>query len=326
MDSAMDIEWPADVPLHACPATAQGVMHSSKKVAPPHRATKAMASRPPRATKAMKTGQQLRAAVGAACASGGPVFLEIFSGSGRLTKAMSDRGIPSMGIDINDGYDMLHADVLGEVLALIRQGRALGVWLATPCGGLGRARRGKPWAARVEAGIFTGFPAAIRSDKHVWGLPDHELSPKDRVALANSNAGVHVSLKIIEACRAAGVPVAMENPARSFLWIMPEVLSLMEQEDSYHMVCDLCAYGTPWKKATALLFHGWAGVSKLSKTCHAVKIGKGHRPLCGFSAVPHVTLSGIDKQKRSWKTTLAEPYPWPLVEEISGVFKAMCQG
>lgn len=281
----------------------------------------------PRKSKAappveMKTGEELRAAI-MAVAMGAAVFLEIFSGSARLSSCMTSVGIAAIGVDILQGYDLLRADIEAVIGELIKGGFIAGIWLATPCQGLGRARRGTPWKKRLAKGTQKGFPAAIRGRGHEWGLPVEELCPRDRQTLAQSNALIRFSLRIIEAAVSAGVPVAMENPAKSYLWTLPEVGAMLEAKGCARVTLDFCGYGTPWQKSTTLLFRGWTGVGSLSKRCRAVRCGKGVPCLCGFSFKPHQHLSGICREEKTWWTSVAEPYPWPLAQAIADVFRAM---
>ena len=45
-------------------------------------------------------------------------------------------------------------------------------------------------------------------------------------------ASVLVSIRIFEACRAAGIPVGMESPYHSYLWLTPEIKALIEADGS----------------------------------------------------------------------------------------------
>ena len=269
-----------------------------------------------------KSGGDLRAAV---LALGTAVFLEVFSGSARLTSAMLAAGVAAFGVDILEGYDVVDPDVRGAVLDLIREGVLVGLWLGTPCQGLGRARRGRSWLDRqARGGRKSGWPAAIRGPNNVWGLPRDELSPKDAVALETSNRLVHASLEIFQACRDASVPVAMENPKASYLWLLPEAEALWKDVDGAARVSfDFCAYGTPWKKSTTLLFHGWQGVHVLERRCHARRTAKGRPSLCQYTMCEHKHLTGIDRESKKWRTSVAQPYPVPLCEAVVRVFQAM---
>lgn len=323
-----DVELLASVTVKAASSAKKGAARGpracGRKIATaPAKEGKAR-SRKARVQKAAvpaKSGADLRAAV---LALGLKVFLEIFSGSDRLTGAMMACGIAAFGVDILQGFDMLDEGVSGTVLALIAEGVIEGLWLGTPCHGLGRARRGRSWLSRQARGIKTGWPAAIRSPNHVWGLPVDELSPKDASTLETSNRLVSVSLALFRECRDRGVPVAMENPLRSYLWLLPEVRALWEDvEEATLVTLDFCAYGTPWKKSTRMLFHGWHGVDALARRCRAKRAGKGRPTICQYSACAHQHLTGINRETKTWWTSTAEPYPPSLVERIAAIFQGM---
>ena len=266
-----------------------------------------------------RTGADLRAAV---LELGVRVFLEIFSGSKNLTNKMLAVGIPAFGVDILDGFDMLDEDVSNTVFDLLREGLIVGLWLGTPCHGLGRARRGRPWLSRLARGKKSGWPAAIRGPNNVWGLPLDELSPLDAKTLQTSNSLARVSIALFRVCVECGVPVAMENPFRSYLWLMPEVEALWKDvEEAILVPLDFCAYGTPWKKTTRILFHGWIGVGDVVRRCRARRTGKGQPTMCQYSMCAHQHLSGINRETKKWWTSVAEPYPEKLVERIAAIFQ-----
>ena len=307
----------------AVPKKSRAAASSSKPLGFPRRSRE---KRSETAAVEMKTGADLHAAV---LALGTRVFLELFSGSARVTQSLNDLGIAAFGLDILQGYDLLREDVMATVLDLIRKGVIIGVWLAVPCRGWGRARRGTPWKQRQEKGTKKGFPAAIRSSKSPWGLPADEICPADALVLLSSNALVRAALCIFQLCKEVGVPAAVENPTSSYLWWLPEIRELfemsdgLEQEDlAIRVVLDFCAFGTPWQKSTALLFQGWSGVKALAKRCHPTRSPqKGAPSLCPYAVAPHQHLSGINKEAGTWWTTVAEPYPWPMARHIASVFE-----
>ena len=62
-----------------------------------------------------------------------------------------------------------------------------------------------------------------------------------------------------------------------------------------------CAFGSPWKKPTRLMFI-WADPTTVELRCN------GHRR-CEFSGEPHVFLTGRD-ETGCFMTKKAEKYPW----------------
>ena len=267
-------------------------------------------------TVEQKTAEQLRARVEAEIKKPGErVFLEIFAGSARLSSELRNKEIRAIPLDIHEGFDLLREDINRMIMLLITKDLICGVWMALPCHGLGRARRGKPWKSRPVPS--RGWPSPIRSSALPWGLPEEDLSPADRRVLAASNALVRVAIQIWTICREHRVPVAIENPFNSFFWLIPEVEGLVMQPGCAFAVLDFCAYGADWKKATKILFLHWVGVNRLVKRCRHIRQGKYLPCLCGFTLQPHRILSGKNPDTKTWWTNTAEPYPWKLAEALA---------
>ena len=100
----------------------------------------------------------------------GKFFVEVFSGTGRLSLALIGQDVQAQAFDIIDGpdSDLLRAAVRRRLYRLIRHPDCLGVWYGFPCGTFSRARRGS-----------AGMPGALRGEegRDLYGLPG--LSEKD---------------------------------------------------------------------------------------------------------------------------------------------------
>ena len=77
-------------------------------------------------------------------------YLELFCGSGRMSKSLRTRlesagkqDIEVIGFDLLQGRsgDLLNNDVFQKVMAMINSGRCLGVWMAPPCATWSTSRR-----------------------------------------------------------------------------------------------------------------------------------------------------------------------------------------
>ena len=81
----------------------------------------------------------------------------------------------------------------------------------------------------------------------------------------------------------------MEDPATSWAWlVLAKMLTREIASGKYRViVCDMCGYGTAFKKPTRLLLWG--------KFAHRVELRlcNGKRGLCGHSGVPHLQLTGV---------------------------------
>ena len=108
----------------------------------------------------------------------GPFFLEVFSGSGRLAKAVRAHGLQVFEFDLTEQggrRNLLHPKVLMELRALISHPQCRGVWFGYPCGTFSSARR------------FDGGPPPLRgtNSKDIWGLPGITWKERARVNSAN---------------------------------------------------------------------------------------------------------------------------------------------
>ena len=152
------------------------------------------------------------------------------------------------------------------------------------------------------------------SPPDIYGLPD--LSPKDidRVRLGNKLANWVVSL--IKLCLQHSIPIIIENPLTSRLWIYPPLMRLLPRSSSCGHF-DHCQYGASWMKHTKLV--AWnADISPLLLHCHS------KQNLCSRTAAPHVPLSGVGPDKIFW-TAKASAYPWPFCRALAKLIHEWCR-
>ena len=109
------------------------------------------------------------------------------------------------------------------------------------------------------------------------------------------------------------VPITIENPMTSRLWIFPPIAKEVSRATSV-IVFDACQYGTPWKKSTKLA--SWnIDLSPLEKRCHQTA------NCCSATGVPHVKLEGVDDKGEFW-TAKASPYPLPFCRAFAHLLTA----
>ena len=124
----------------------------------------------------------------------------------------------------------------------------LALWLAPTCSSFTMARRGKGIRLLANGRRKGGYPAPLRSNEHVRGLPG--LSKRDlekancchdgldlflkicfllrwHVQVLTGNALADFSIEMIELGLETGTPVFLENPQRSFLWKYPGLVQLL---------------------------------------------------------------------------------------------------
>lgn len=113
--------------------------------------------------------------------------------------------------------------------------------------------------------------------------------PQEEATLRNGNQTAMSCVKIIQECKKYEVPVSLENPRDSLLFFLPELLAecnnTHEQTHSagvndslchMNIVCDMCAFGTSWKKPTRLWCFGVGETQcSLAKKCKSQRCGEG---------------------------------------------------
>ena len=173
-----------------------------------------------------------------------PIFVEIFSGAGRLSKAFETRGWDVVAWDVTSGpqQELTVKSARDRLLTLVR--RANFVHLATPCSTFSTARRGLP-----------GRPdGPLRSRLCPYGLPDLPDPLKKKVVAANLL--VRLTAKVIRIALESAIPVPLENPRRSALWRLPCLAAVLAKSSFVH--CDSCQFGAPWRKSSRLATWGGA--------------------------------------------------------------------
>jgi hypothetical protein len=148
-----------------------------------------------------------------------PAFLEVFSGCGALTAAMVEYGFRvAPPFDRKDGeiFDVPNKKIADVVVGWIRRRRLWMVWLAPPCTSWSLARS-------------CGASGAVQ-----------------RLGLRCA----HLTVRIIEACFAAGVPFVVENSLQSKLWEWSRLRRALRRTLAQTVDFDMCAFGPSYKKPT----------------------------------------------------------------------------
>ena len=231
------------------------------------------------------------------------IFLELFSGSGRLSKALRRRvkhrfHVVEIDIASDASHDLSKRALQDFILLLISLDKIAGVWMGTPCTSWSRARRNDGKG-----------PSPLRSDSQLWGLDNLSTSDQDRVRLGNNLA--KFSLRVFKMCWQARIPAAIENPSSSRFWLIPKVAHLLIHDRTSMHVTDYCQDGTPWRKRTKVL------------TCHldfslVLRLCQGCRGICSRTHRAHTQLCG--QVNRQFLTLIAQPYPTKLCNRIAVVF------
>eukprot|EP00438_Fugacium_kawagutii_P023337 Skav200217 [mRNA] locus=scaffold3745:15519:20956:- [translate_table: standard] len=232
-----------------------------------------------------------------------PCFLEIFSGSGHLAKAIHQvTSWDCITWDILHGseYDLRSLTKRNRILGWIKSGMIRGVHLGTPCASFSRARDRRPG------------PPPLRSDTQPLGFSD--LGYADLVKVREGNLWMRFSSQVFNLCMKLHIPVTMENPFRSRIWLCPPIKYLLRRKQCYNVDVDYCTFGTRWRKRTKFLYYG-VDLQRLGihRCCNS------KRGICAFSGKPHLQLMGVTTSG-VFMTKLAEPYPVQLCVNIAHAF------
>lgn len=210
------------------------------------------------------------------------VFLELFSGSGGVRRALAERGhYGAIVVDIQQGFDVTHSRVKNLIRGWIRSQVVRGLWLGVPCTTWSNERR-----------------PALRSSVAPWGFSG--LSEDQQRQVAVGNATMTAAISLMQERAAGGIPVVTENPQGSLIWKLPVFAKMAHDGAVQEVTLDFCAFGAPWRKSTRL-WSAHCALKPLERRCGGT-LGWCHM------GKRHIRLSGRAPDGRLL-TKIAEPYP-----------------
>ena len=220
------------------------------------------------------------------------VFVEVFSGSGRLSRAVCQRGgfVIQWDIQLGSAYDLSKPEVQRLLRGWVIAGKVWGIHIATPCASFSIARG--------------GWNPSLRSREFPLGLPD--LNPRSRQQVDAGNLLARVSVGLVLLARRMMIPVTLENPASSFLFRIPSFRHAIELPGASVITTEFCMYGTPYRKSTTLIGFN-VDLSALGQH-RCIHKPRGR---CRRTGLPHLALAGLDSQG-NFKTASAQAYPRKL--------------
>ena len=219
--------------------------------------------------------------------SSGLICLELFSGSGHLSKKLRKHGLTVESWDILAGpqFDLLKRQNVEDIIDRICKGKIAYVHVGLPCQSWSRARRSDG-----------SGPGPLRDDgQFLMGLPN-------------------LTVRILRACITHDVLWTLENPMTSRVW-KTRAAKLLSKHAVFHRA-DFCQYNQPWRKATYFLAHPRLTLSL--QQC------RGTKGLCSRTLQPHIVLQGVDANG-TFLTKVAEPYPYSLANHIARKVKTILQ-
>jgi hypothetical protein len=231
------------------------------------------------------------------------VYLEIFSGSGRLSTAFgrANELVLKWDVLLGPAYDLTKRQGTLLIVGWIRAGLIRGVHMGTPYTSFSRVR-----------GVGIG-PPAVRSVSEPMGLASLSRDADINV-VALGNTLLKVSIHIFNVCLIFKVPASLENPATSLLWLTPGIVHLSHQRTVSLVTTEFCMWGTPWRKSTSFLHAGLDLSVVGDRRCL-----NAPRGFCRRTLIPHMCLRGR-APNGSWWTNIGEPYPPKLCHALVEAF------
>ena len=207
--------------------------------------------------------------------------------------------LPPIELDLSEfvkfSTDILDPEVMAHIHLLVQSGKILMIHFGTPCSSFSLARKDD------------GGPPPLRDHDHIWGKPGLAQHDQAKVELGNQLA--QVTAVLVQLAARHGVRWSIENPAGSYLWLLPPIRDL---DGGSRFELDMCRFGSPHKKPTALLSS--ADLSAIALQCDQATRAHVHEPLVG-----KIRVNG----KWVYKTKGAQVYPTALCQRWAAALAAM---
>ena len=158
------------------------------------------------------------------------------------------------------------------------------------------------------------MPRPLRSDAFLWGLPG--LSPSEQRAVEQGNAMAQFTISVIRLCIELQIPVGLENPLTSRLWLLPELVQLCSLPCAQQVKLHMCQFGAPWMKPTWVHLWHCGPADAARRQCCMRRTGGSS--LCSATGVSHVQLSGITTS-HGFKTSAASVYPVQFCNTVADI-------
>ena len=230
----------------------------------------------------------------------GPWFLEIFSGTARLTSSVRALGIPCLPpIDITvcsevpSAFDVLDCENWSFIMKLIASGAIKFIHFGAPCNSFSAARK------------EDGGPPPLRSEEHPEGLPG--LTGSNLAIAMLGNFFTERTVEAAETVVRVGGDFSIENVLGSLLWQTVWIRRLMREARTFQVDFDQCAFGAASMKPTRILLSNQRLQNGLSRKCpknHVHEVLKGK-------------VWSEQFQKLVFRTKLAQVYPHDMCSQMA---------
>jgi len=217
--------------------------------------------------------------------AGQGLFLELWGGTGGLSRAMTAAGAEIFGaVDIChfEKENLLDLGFVELLLRVVSRGYFNLIHMGIVCTTFSIAAK-PPYRFRDQDGFTQTRP----------DLPDYK---KDKVAAGDWF--LHLGLVVFELQLKGGRFATVENPGTSMLWCERALLKLVDDWSLLFVAFDMCQYGALYKKYTKVLTN-LPALMNLSRRCPGNHV---HEVLAG---------SVFDPKSGKWqsRTKLAAEYP-----------------
>ena len=209
----------------------------------------------------------------------GPVVIEVFCGSARVTASLKELGLnESFGVDhvldkavsAAKRLDLTQPADQQLFLQWMSSPLVVGLFLAPPCGTCSLARNIQ---LRDEKGRKIQGPIPLRSEVWPEGLPG--LGAKDRARVSAANTLYEFVAKIVTLAHSMGLIIVVENPRSSLFWLTRFWKSIgVPMQYTAHQAC---AYGGERPKWTVLAWNHPA-FSSINRCCPGEGKHHHHKP------------------------------------------------
>ena len=245
-----------------------------------------------------------------------PVALELFAGTGSLSKALRAVGFQTFAIDHHVAQatvpilkvDLVTEEGQGLVWQLLQSDLVYYVHLGVPCGTSSRARD-KP----LLPGLGPS-PQPLRSAEHPLGLPSLQPGTVSHARVQSANALYRFAFKVLMWCAERHILTSLENPSRAYTW---NVLELFAAEHPKHQ--------SLWQSLGAIEFHSCmhGGRRKKKTRLQATEGLFDALALSCDNSHSHEPWSvSVEGSKRVFATSSEAAYPTLLAERMAACVKS----
>ena len=184
------------------------------------------------------------------------LVIEIFAGSARLSRACREVGLRAVAVDKtvdrSHGMHIFQCDLTEpsqfDMLVQFLEAEKSNICyahFAPACGTASRARE-KRLPNMEEAGYRVAQPC--RSDDFPLGLPN--ISGLDKIRTELANQVYEVTTILIRMLVAWGVVCTLENPTNSLFWLVPCVVTMLQELGGFDTIFDNCCHGGLRRKSS----------------------------------------------------------------------------